>query len=217
MRRSQPRMVSRSYTDDENHSLFDFSLDEGLNPKNHYNVKKTKKDNNSTRKKKKHSTVRGLSAPPSPGRTSAHPYPTSIAVSIQRHDDDDIKDHGSPSNSKRSRGRSRRGGGIGSSSNEYRSPQVSPTSSGVSRRSRSEARQPNSPTSASADIDGYISEELTKYHREGLRHFNSNRLSDAVETYSKALRAGLEELAHRNDMIERNSFDIHVETILLCM
>jgi chromosome segregation ATPase len=205
MRRSQPRMVSRSYTDDENHSLFDFSLDEGLNPKNHYNVKKTKKDNNSTRKKKKNSTVRGLSAPPSPGRTSAHPYPTSIAVSIQRHDDDDIKDHGSPSNSKRSRGRSRRGGGIGSSSNEYRSPQASPTSSGVSRRSRSEARQPNSPTSAAADIDGYISEELTKYHREGLRHFNSNRLSDAVETYSKALRAGLEELAHRNDMIERMS------------
>lgn len=213
MRRS-PRMVSRSYTDDENHSLFDFSLDEGLNPKNHYDVKKTKKDNNSTGKKNKggkktnkHSVVRGLSAPPSPGRTSAHPYPTSIAVSTQRHDDDDIKGHAcSPSNSKRSRGRSRiGGGGIGNSSNEYRSPQASPTSSGVSRRSKSEMRQPNSPTSASADIDGYISEELTKYHREGLRHFNSNRLSDAVESYSKALRAGLEELAHRNDMIERMS------------
>ena len=51
---------------------------------------------------------------------------------------------GSPSHTKRSRGRSRAGGGGG---NEIRSPHASPSSnSSKGRRSRSEARHPNSPT-----------------------------------------------------------------------
>ncbi|KAL3811780.1 LOW QUALITY PROTEIN: hypothetical protein ACHAXA_004212 [Cyclostephanos tholiformis] len=145
-------------------------------------------------------------------------------------DDDDGNHHhyhnndyvnvGSPSNDNRRRGR---GGG-----SEFRSPFTSPGqrgggggeggggggggkgSEGRRGRSRSESRQPNSPMATGYDAgvveagDAYSS-ELAKYHRDGLRQFNMNRLSEAVESYSRALRVGLEELAHRVEMVNRMS------------
>ena len=245
-RRSPPRgTLSRSQTDDENHSVFDYSLEDGFGKR---------KKKNKTGKKMGAGVNNDVNdddddeSSPNASSKLRHPYPTTIAIQTNDGkddnsnsdddddddgDDDDDCDGMSPTNDRR-----RRGGNGGS---EVRSPFTSPgqrggggesgggggggrrgkggrgRSRGRRRgggRSKSESRQPNSPLATSDGDAGvifggggagcaYSSSELSKYHADGMRHFNMNRLSEAVESYSRALRVGLEELAHRREMVTR--------------
>ncbi len=80
------------------------------------------------------------------------------------------------------------------------------------RRDESGMRQPISPndssppgsgpTKANGGGNGHDS-ELERHREAGMRHFRSNRLSEAVDAQSAAIRAGLEELTHRREMVAR--------------
>lgn len=106
--------------------------------------------------------------------SKSHPYPTSISVERM-----------SP-NSKQS--------------SDYRSPRASPV--GITK----DARQPNSPPkndNVMSSSNKYDDSELSKHHSHGLIHFNSNRLSEAVDSYSHAIRIGLDDLVHHKDMASK--------------
>lgn len=79
-------------------------------------------------------------------------------------------------------------------SSEKRSPTASPSE----RELRTgEYRQENSPNRHKYDS------EMDQHHSAGQTFFLRNRLSEAVDSYSHAIRAGLDELKHRNEMLSR--------------
>ena len=82
----------------------------------------------------------------------------------------------------------------------------SPTSSPGDRSKKSsikvkETRQPNSPI-RSVNKDARSS-ELQEYHERGRKQFLCNHLAGAVDSYTHAIRAGLEEMSHRKEMMNR--------------
>lgn len=112
-----------------------------------------------------------------------HPYPASISIHL------DAESSGSPIH-------------------EHRSPTTSPGDRGKrSPKKRKETRQPNSPTRDSNDNahKDERSSELQKYHENGRKQFLCNHLAEAVDSYTHAIRAGLEEMTHRKEMMDRMS------------
>ena len=103
-----------------------------------------------------------------------HPYPTSISIQNL-----------SPT----------------SKQSDSRSPLTTPV------RTNKETRQTFSPpkqdTLVSISISTKYDSELSKHHNHGLIHFNSNRLSEAVDSYSHAIRIGLDDLIHHKEMASR--------------
>jgi chromosome segregation ATPase len=85
-----------------------------------------------------------------------------------------------------------------SKQSDTRSPLVTPV------RNNKETRQPNSPPdSVIHSSPTKYDSELSKHHSHGLIHFNSNRLSEAVDSYSHAIRIGLDDLIHHKEMASR--------------
>lgn len=83
-------------------------------------------------------------------------------------------------------------------SSEKRSPAASPSEREIRL---GELRQENSPNRPK---NSYAS-EMEQHHRAGQTLFLRNRLSEAVDSYSHAIRVGLDELKHRNEMLSRLS------------
>ena len=119
-----------------------------------------------------------------------HPYPTSISI---RMDGD-----GGES-----------GGRRVASPGEKRSPSSSPKGSPSSGGRRNERRQsPATGERSQSDDAAAYATESSRHHETGRRAFLTNNLSDAVESYSAGVKSGLEELAHRRNMLERiGSYD----------
>lgn len=134
--------------------------------------------------KKKQQPPRGGGRPADDGHDDRlHPYPTSISI---RMDGD---------------GES---GGRRASPSEKRSPSSSPKGSPSSGGRRGERRQsPAAGERSQSDGAAAYATESSRHHETGRRAFLTNNLSDAVESYSAGVKSGLDELAHRRNMLER--------------
>ncbi len=91
---------------------------------------------------------------------------------------------------------------------EHRSPTTSPGDRGKkSPKKGKETRQPNSPIRESNNNihKDERSSELQRYHEDGRKQFLCNHLAEAVDSYTHAIRAGLEEMTHRKEMMDRMS------------
>jgi len=114
-----------------------------------------------------------------------HPYPTSISIRVDGDGE---------------------GGGRRAGPSEKRSPSSSPKGSPSSGRRRGERRQSPAAGGRAQPSDGgaaAYATESSRHHEAGRRAFLTNNLSDAVESYSAGVKSGLEELAHRRNMLER--------------
>ena len=220
---SPPGAIVRSHTDDmENHSVFDFPLDPSRDKRavgdddysssdidvvgmRGYGKKQRKQQPSKPRKKRggeppvKVAAGKGKAASSS-SLATPHPYPSSISIQLDGlNSPPGIKSPERKCNS------------------EFRSPATSPgeerfrLKNGSSNDDDDDChRQPNSPSSGnryddnSNTMQGNMQgSELARYHSVGQHHFQSNRLSDAVDSYSTAIRLGLEELSARKGMISR--------------
>ena len=88
---------------------------------------------------------------------------------------------------------------------QQRSPTNSPGDRGRGKQSfkKKETRQQNSPfrhDRTEVTKDG-SSSDLHLYHEKGRKHFMCNHLAEAVDSYTHAIRAGLEEMADRKEQI----------------
>mmetsp|Transcript_32041 Transcript_32041/g.64704 ORF Transcript_32041/g.64704 Transcript_32041/m.64704 type:complete len:1997 (+) Transcript_32041:35-6025(+) len=116
-----------------------------------------------------------------------HPYPASISIQMN-------VEHSSSSNYE-----------------QQRSPTTSPGDRGRGKKSSKkvkEKRQPNSPTRNDSTVvtkDGRSS-ELQMYYERGRTQFLCNHLAEAVDSYTHAIRAGLEEMANRKEKMERTTY-----------
>jgi chromosome segregation ATPase len=112
-----------------------------------------------------------------------HPYPVSISIQMNG------EPSGSPDHEQR------------------RSPTASPGDRGKKSSSKKvkETRQPNSPirNNNTEDHKDERSSELQKYHEQGRKQFLCNHLAEAVDSYTQAIRTGLEEMTHRKEMMDR--------------
>ena len=110
-----------------------------------------------------------------------HPYPASISIQMNSDDSSSI------------------------SHEQQRSPTNSPGDRGRGKQSfkKKETRQQNSPIRndrTEVTKDG-SSSDLHLYHEKGRKQFMCNHLAEAVDSYTHAIRAGLEEMADRKEQI----------------
>ncbi|KAL3803517.1 hypothetical protein HJC23_014065 [Cyclotella cryptica] len=176
-------------TDDENHSVFDFP--QSFTPpggNGDYTTSRKSRSKTPQRRKQGNKSCRSKSR--DPAANSMHPYPSSI--SIQRTQ----------------------------TSSEKRSPTASPVERDALGRTRGEYRQENSPyRPKNLNVNNFDNpgsnrggmSELEEHHHRGNTLFLRNRLSEAVDAYSHAIRSGLEELKHRKEMMSRlgSGRDVH--------